>query len=159
MTPAEIKPRHYPAILRSNAHFVHWLSPLDEGDLSELQNRSDYARQLYEGEAVMFAYDGGSDYRHKHVEWLSDHLDRYLYIDRIIVGESAQGRGAGRALYSDLENFARQAGHTHLACEVNTAPNNPGSHTFHLNTGFTPLGDADYADGLSVRYYVRKLQD
>jgi len=159
MTPAEIKPWHYPAILRNNARFVHWLSPLNEDDLSELLNRSDYARQLHSGEAVAFAYDGGSDYRHKHVNWLSGRLGRYLYIDRIIVGDGAQGQGAGRALYRDLDSFARNAGHSHLACEVNTAPDNPGSHAFHLGTGFRPLGDADYADGLSVRYYLRKLQD
>lgn len=159
MMPTDIEPRHYPAILRNNARFVHWLSPLNEGDLSELLNRSDYARQLRGGEAVAFAYEGGSDYRHKHVDWLSDHFDHYLYIDRIIVGGDAQGQGAGRALYRDLENFARIAGHTHLACEVNTAPNNPASHAFHIDTGFTPLCDVDYPDGLSVRYYVRKLQD
>ncbi len=157
MTPSRIDPRHYPVILRNNAEFVHWLSPLDDAELIQLLKRSDYARQILQGEAALFAYDGASDNRHKHLDWLSDHLDHYLYIDRIIVANSAQGQGAGRTLYHDLESFARKAGHTHLACEINTALDNPGSHAFHLKSGFSQLGEADYPDGLSVRYYVRKL--
>ena len=49
-------------------------------------------------------------------------------------------------------------GFAHLACEVNTRPNNPASHTFHLKMGFKAIGDADYPDyKASLRYYEKPL--
>lgn len=159
MSPAAIRPAHYDAILRNNAHFVHWLSPLDKVGLVTLLSHADYARQFLDGEAVAIAYAGQGDYRHKNVDWLSARLDNYLYIDRVIVGASAQGQGLGQSLYNDLYLFAQERGYDAIGCEVNTAPDNPGSHAFHLTQGFCPLGEETYSDGKAVRYYVRKLQE
>lgn len=152
-----IQPSHHAAILRNNAQFVHWLSPLDDMALSALLGHADYAQQLYAGEAALIAYDGNGPYRHKNVDWLSARLENYIYIDRVVIGASAQGQGAGRALYADLETTARARGHTHVACEVNTQPDNPGSHAFHRALGFDPIGDVERPNSVSVRYYVRKL--
>lgn len=155
--PTRIQPAHHAEILRNNQQFVHWLSPLDDVGLTALLGIADYAQQLADGQAALIGYAGDSAYRHKHVDYLSARLDRYVYIDRVIIGAAGQGRGLGRALYADIEDFARRSGHTHLACEVNTRPDNPGSHAFHCALGFAAFGDADYDGGLSVRYYVRKL--
>jgi len=155
--PKTIQPTHHAAILRNNEQFVHWLSPLDAAGLSQLLSHADHAKQLNAGEAVIIAYDGNGLYRHKNVDWLSERFDNYIYIDRVIIGEAAQGQGAGRTLYADLETAARRRGHTHIACEVNTVPNNPASHAFHLALGFEPLDDVNYPNGVSLRYYVRKL--
>lgn len=155
--PTQIKPAHHATILRNNQEFVHWLSPLDAAGLAVLLGHADYARQIADGQAAAIGYDGGGTYRHKHIDYLSARLDRYFYIDRIIIGAAAQGQGLGRALYGDIEDCARARGYTHIACEVNTRPDNPDSHAFHRTLGFAAFGDADYADGLSVRYYVRKL--
>lgn len=157
LPPSPIQPAHHAAILRNNERFVHWLSPLDGAGLSDLLGQADYARQFQAGEAALIAYAGQGPYRHKHVDWLSARLDNYFYIDRIIIGASAQGQGIGRALYTDVETSARLRGHSHIACEVNTQPDNPGSHSFHLALGYNPFGDIDYPNGVSVRYYVRKL--
>lgn len=155
--PTPIQPAHHAVILRNNQRFVHWLSPLDGADLTALLGHADYAHQFADGQAALIGYAGDSAYRHKHVDYLSARLDRYVYIDRIIIGDAGQGQGWGRALYADIEDFARRRGHTHLACEVNTRPDNPGSHAFHSALGFAAFGDVDYDGGLSVRYYVRKL--
>lgn len=157
MTPDAIAPSHHAAILRNNAHYVHWLSPLSEQELDDLLRVSDYARQLQGGEAVLIGYSGMGDYRHKHVDWLGDRLTNFFYIDRIIIGEEMQQQGAGRTLYDDVAHYARQQGHAALACEVNSVPDNPASHAFHITLGFVPVGDAEDPDGKAVRYYVRKL--
>lgn len=155
--PRPIQPAHHAAILRNNQQFVHWLSPLDGADLTVLLGHADYAQQFADGQAALIGYAGDSAYRHKHVDYLSARLDRYVYIDRIVIGAAGQGQGWGRTLYADIEEFARRSGHTHLACEVNTRPDNPGSHAFHRALGFAAFGDEDYEGGVSVRYYVRKL--
>jgi predicted GNAT superfamily acetyltransferase len=157
LAPSQIQPAHHATILRNNQEFVHWLSPLDAAGLTTLLGHADYAQQIADGQAAVIGYDGGGAYRHKHVDYLSVRLDRYFYIDRVIIGAAAQGHGLGRALYADLEDYARACGYTHIACEVNTRPDNPGSHAFHRALRFAVFGDADYDDGLSVRYYVRKL--
>ena len=161
MTPAPIQPAHKKTILSNNAQFVHWLSPLDEQQLDALINLSDYARQLREGEGCLLAYDGNGGHRHKNVDWLSRHLSSYLYIDRIIIGADAHGEGLGTFFYEDVARFARAQGFGAIACEVNTKPDNPASHRFHLARGFTALGEATYQtdapNSVSVRYYVRHL--
>lgn len=157
MTPQLVTDAHHAVILRNNARFVHWLSPLDKNELSELLGRADYARHCQAGDAVVIAYSGQGDYRHKNVDWLSDRLPNYLYVDRVIIGESSQGQGLGRILYEDLSDFAARHGFDSVACEVNTIPDNPGSHAFHRALGFSALGEQDYPDGKAVRYYVRPL--
>ena len=157
MTPAPIEASHKAAILRNNEGYVHWLWPMNVDELEHLIRVSDYARQLLEGEACLFAYNGQGAYRHKNVDWLSQRLGSYLYIDRIIIGTIAQRQGLGQVFYDDVAKFARNQGFKAVACEVNTNPDNPGSHRFHLAQGFVPRGDKTYDDALSVRYYVRHL--
>lgn len=153
MQPSPITPDHHASILRNNAEFVHWLSPLDAAELIRLLDHADYARQAKDGEAVLIGYDGNGPYRHKNVDWLSRHIAEYFYIDRIIIGTSAQGLGLGRALYDDIAEYARSHGYAALACEVNTAPDNPASHAFHRRYGFRAMGEEQYAPDKAVRYY------
>ncbi|MEL6686452.1 MAG: GNAT family N-acetyltransferase [Pseudomonadota bacterium] len=155
--PSPIEASHLPTILRNNEAFVHWLSPLDEEGLENLVNVSDYAQQLRDGEVCLFAYDGHGSYRHKNVDWLSKELASFLYIDRVIIGAKAQRQGLGKVLYDDVMQFAREQGFRTIACEVNTRPDNPGSHRFHLAQGFRPIGEEAYASGVAVRYYARHL--
>lgn len=157
MIPQAITRAHHAAILRNNQQYVDWLAPLNASELAALLAKADYARQLADGEAMLIAYDGSGPYRHRRVDWLSVYLDRYVYIDRIIIGEAVQRQGLGRLLYDDVADYTRALGHSHLACEVNTVPDNPGSHAFHRSCGFIPIGEQTDPDGKAVRYYVRKL--
>lgn len=142
-----------------NEYFVHWLSPLDQQELDYILQRASYQRQINNGQGVLLGYGDKVDYPdHKNLKWLSGHLQNFFYIDRIIIDEAARGQGLGRALYKDVEHYARTHGFAHLACEVNTQPNNPASHAFHLKAGFKAIGDADYPDyKASVRYYQKPL--
>jgi len=133
----EIKSRHFPQILKINEEFVHWLSHWDEARMKWVLARSDYARQIDEAQAVLI---------------------NYFYIDRIIIDSASQGQGYGRILYEDMAKFARARGYDWLACEVNTKPDNPGSHAFHLKMGFEVMGDQAYPQyEAALRYYKKKL--
>jgi len=153
-----ILPEHYPAILDMNAEFVHWLAPLDEAGLVTLINLATYARQVADGEGVLLGFSHDSGHMQKNIKWLSERFDAFYYIDRIIIAANAQGKGHARALYEDFEALAHKNGSPRLVCEVNTKPDNPGSHRFHLNMGFQPIADVDYpAYDAAVRYYEKAL--
>lgn len=149
---------HHARILRMNAEFVHWLAPLDEEGLTDLLALAHYTKQIGEGDGVLIGYAHDVDYDHKNLQWLRARYEQFYYIDRVIIAAEAHGRGYGRKLYADFEAEARRRGLPRLVCEVNTKPNNPGSHKFHESLGFTALADVDYPDyDATLRYYEKRL--
>ena len=156
---AAIDQRHFGKILKLNAEFVHWLSPLDEVGLLYLLDKASYARQIDNGAGGLIGYAHDTDYPdHKNLRWLNARLKNFFYIDRIIIDAAVQGQGYGQRLYIDLETYARERGYDWVACEVNIVPDNPGSHAFHLKYGFEPLGDEAYPEiDKALRYYVKPL--
>lgn len=149
---------HRAKILRMNQEFVHWLSPLDEDGLTDLLNLAHYKKQIHEADGVLIGYAHDVDYDHKNLKWLRARFDQFYYIDRIILSAAAQGKGYGRALYADFEAEARRKGLPRLVCEVNSKPNNPGSHIFHERLGFKALADVEYPDyNATLRYYEKPL--
>ena len=145
--------------------FVHWLSALDDDRLDYILERASYQRQIRDGAGVLLGYAHDVDYPdHKNISWLRDHADSerggdsFFYIDRVIIARNAQGKSLGRQLYEDVARFARKRGHNRLVCEVNTKPNNPNSHAFHLAMRFEAIGEAEYPDyKAAVRYYEKRL--
>jgi predicted GNAT superfamily acetyltransferase len=149
---------HLPTILANNERFVHWLAPLDLTGLEKLLAASSYARQIDSGNGVLIGFRSDSPYQNDNLTWLRKKFDSFVYIDRVIIGEKAQGKGYGRALYEDYEDFARENNIPRMVCEVNTTPDNPGSHEFHLKLGFKPCGEMDMLNGAKrVRYYEKLL--
>jgi len=150
---------HRAKILRMNEEFVYWLSPMDDDKLDYILERASYQRQINDGTGVLLGYAHNANYPdHKNLMWLNKHLSDFFYIERIIISKDAQGQGLGQKLYDDVERFARSKGFKHLACEVNTKPDNPGSHKFHLAQGFRAIGEADYPIyDAAVRYYEKPL--
>jgi len=149
---------HRAKILRMNTEFVHWLSPLDEDELTDLLALAHYKKQIHDADGVLIGYAHNVDYDHKNLKWLRARFKTFYYIDRIILAAAAQGKGYGRQLYADFESEARRLGLPRLVCEVNTKPNNPGSHKFHERLGFTALADVDYPEyDAAIRYYEKPL--
>jgi len=155
----EITKAHYDQILRMNKQFVHWLAPMDRDELIYILNLAKYARQIDNGRGVLIAYDNDTVYpNHENMRWLAKKFDRFFYIDRVIVDGKASGKGYGKMLYVDIENYARSNGYPRLVCEVNTLPDNPGSHSFHEKMGFVPCGQQVVKPGIkAVRYYEKSL--
>lgn len=149
---------HHTKILQMNKEFVHWLSPLDEKELTQLLGLADYKKQIHEADGVLIGYGYDVDYDHKNLTWLRARFNKFYYIDRIILNAAAQGKGYGKKLYADFEAEARARGLPRLVCEVNTKPNNPGSHKFHERLGFRAIGDVDYPEyDAALRYYEKPL--
>ena len=153
-----VKSDHLPTILANNEQYVHWLAPLDMEGLEKLISEARYVRQIGDGTGVLIGFTSDSAKQSENLSWLRKAFDNFVYIDRVIIGETAQGKGYGRALYEDFEAFARENNYARMVCEVNTIPNNPVSHKFHTTLGFEPCGEMDMAKGKKrVRYYEKLL--
>lgn len=110
-----------------------------------------------EAQALLLTFDQSADYDSPNFLWFRDRLERFVYIDRIIVDEQARGLGLARQLYEQLFDLAREAGHSLVTCEVNSTPPNPGSDAFHAAMGFAEAGSVTFTEGKSVRYLTRRL--
>jgi len=140
--------------LSLNAAVQHWTSPMDPPRLRALLDWSAAAPAVVtQGrlDAFLLGFGPGSAYDSPNYRWFAARLDRFAYVDRVIVAPHAQGRGLARGLY---DAFAATAPGP-LVCEVNSEPPNPGSDTFHARLGFTEMGRASLGPGKAVRYLIR----
>lgn len=112
-----------------------------------------WARHI-QGRAFCVAFDHRSLVTGENFDFVSEEFDSFVYVDRIVVSESARGLGYGRELYDALCRQANQDGHHQIICEVNINPPNPGSVKFHKRYGFQPvLEPRDLENGKTVQYY------
>ncbi|MEM8855278.1 MAG: GNAT family N-acetyltransferase [Pseudomonadota bacterium] len=81
----------------------------------------------------------GRDYASLNYRWFDGRYDAFWYVDRVIVGEVARGKGVGRALYDDVMTRAKLKGFPRVCAEVNVEPPNPVSIAFHKSAGFLVL--------------------
>lgn len=132
-----------PALLALNAEQVRFLSPLDASQLAHLHAGSAW-HQVIEGDtgvcAFLLAFAPGADYDSPNYRWFEARGGRFLYVDRVVVGASAQGQGGGRRLYEALFAFARKASFDDVVCEYDLDPPNPVSAAFHARFGFVEIG-------------------
>jgi len=107
--------------------------------------------------AFMLAFDQDDNYDGGHFQWFRQRLDRFLYVDRVIVSATHRRHGFGRLLYEDLIMRAARMDCRLIACEVNFQPPNPVSDTFHARFGFVEIGRATMDNGeKGVRYLIRR---
>lgn len=138
------------AVLALNLESEALLSPMDAPRLRALLDETAYARVLVKGEQVLgflLAFREGCTYDSPNYRWFQAHYPRFLYIDRIAVAASQQGRGLGAVFYRDLFDFARADGIGAIACEFYSQPLNEGSSRFHAKFGFGEVGTQWVAEG------------
>lgn len=115
-------------------------------DMAELLDASSLALVAVDPETpsdplgFVVALDGGEDWSGENYAWFEERGLDHLYVDRIVVGEGARGRGIGKLFYDAVFDAARIAGHDVVTCEVNLNPPNPGSLRFHGRLGFSERG-------------------
>jgi len=156
--PLPISDMLEPAVLALNNTHAIELSWLDADQLRVLIRGAFYARRIGEIDAVLLAFDEGMMYDSPNYRWFRARYRRFVYVDRVVVAESARRRGHARQLYVDLFEHARRAGHDIVGCEVNHDPPNPDSDAFHAALGFEEVGRGSvHGTGKTVRYLVRVL--
>ncbi|MBC8363577.1 MAG: GNAT family N-acetyltransferase [Actinobacteria bacterium] len=87
----------------------------------------------------------GLDYDSSNYRWFEQRYENFLYVDRVVVDPSGQGRGIGRSLYGAF--VERAEGHRFLCAEVNIRPRNDVSLAFHDAFGFCGVGEQDTEGG------------
>jgi predicted GNAT superfamily acetyltransferase len=143
------------ALNNTHARELSWLAP---ERLEHLVGQAFLARRIGDLDAFLLALDQRADYDSPNFLWFRARYPRFVYVDRIVVGSIARGRGYARMLYDDLFEHAVASGHERIVCEVNSKPSNPESDAFHAALGFVEVGRASlYAGSRTVRYLTRSL--
>lgn len=133
----------FPQILALNEASVHFLSPLTAARLEELHAQAAYHRVAESAAAVhafLLVLREGATYDSPNYLWFLRRYPRFLYVDRVVVGDSVQGHGVGKLLYEDLFGFAATRGFDRITCEFDVDPPNLPSQRFHERFGFKEVG-------------------
>jgi len=136
-------------------------APLDAARLGVLIARAAFAeaRLAPDGRVAGFlvGFDAEAGHDSPNFAWFRGRMDRFAYVDRVVIAPWAQERGVARALYADFAAAARARGLRLLVCEVNRVPPNPASDAFHAALGFREVGQGVPIPGKLVRYLARPL--
>jgi predicted GNAT superfamily acetyltransferase len=95
----------------------------------------------------VMAVEPGKDYDSENYRFFESRGLPHFYIDRVVLGEGARGKGLGKRLYGELFDEARRRGYQRITCEVNLKPENPVSLAFHNTMGFVGVGVQDTKGG------------
>ena len=146
-----------PLLALNNAHATE-LSPLTLVEFNRLIQASFSAAAIEEGAGFLIAFDQTAAYDSPNFLWFRERYDRFVYVDRVVTSPLARGKGYAKALYADLFQRAKLAGHSRIVCEVNLDPPNPASDAFHAAVDFAEVGRASIHDGSkTVRYLLRSV--
>jgi predicted GNAT superfamily acetyltransferase len=141
----------------NNAH-AEELSYKTADGLRELFAAASHVRAESSGLALIVAFDETCAYDNPNFAWLKARFAKFYYIDRVVVGAAARGRGLARRFYADLAARAAAESRERLVCEINAVPPNPVSDAFHRAQGFAPVGEQVLPQaGKTVRYWSREL--
>ena len=147
--------------LQLNNTHIKETSELDLTSLTALLTMASYAKGIDQGKtAFLIALDHTAPYQNPNFAWFKNAYSSFIYIDRIIVAESARGQGIARLLYEDLFAAAHRTGNHRIVCEVNSEPPNPASDAFHQAMGFEKVGQAIlYSGAKTVNYFAMTLHE
>jgi predicted GNAT superfamily acetyltransferase len=140
----------FAAVLALNSESERFLSPLTRDRLEILHAQADLHRVLeLDGEVVAFvlALREGTDYESVNYQWFLGRYEQFLYVDRVVVAASQQGRGLGRVLYDAVFDRARETRVQVVTCEYDIDPPNPASESFHRTFRFEEVGQQAVAGG------------
>lgn len=95
----------------------------------------------------------GSVYRSENYKFFVQKLKKFLYVDRVAIGEQYRRAGLGQAIYENIFIHAAK-NDLPIALEVNTQPVNQPSLNFHEKMGFDKAGAKNFEDH-SVAYFIK----
>jgi predicted GNAT superfamily acetyltransferase len=148
---------HARILALNNVHAVE-TSYLDAARLTQMLDEAFLATRIGAVDAFLIVFDQEARYDSPNFAWFQAKYPDFVYVDRIITGPNARGRGYARALYQDLFEKAAARGHKRVVCEVNLDPPNPGSDAFHAALGFAEVGRrVSPGSGKTVRYLSKNI--
>lgn len=115
------------------------LSSLTEDGFADLVRTAFYAHVVDDDAGFLIGLDQAADYASPNFLWFKERLDRFAYVDRIVVSPDHRRSGVARMLYDDMFRVAAEHGHSCVTCEVNADPPNPASDAFHAALGFVVM--------------------
>jgi predicted GNAT superfamily acetyltransferase len=151
MVIREAAAQDHAAILALNNGAVPHVNELTQDEFAWIVSHAGYFRVAVDESGLagfVIAFPPGLEYWSLNYRWFTDFFrgGAFLYLDRIVVAERARSTGVGRALYADIDRFARNTWPC-IALEVNLLPPNPGSLAFHERLGFRRVGVREEDDG------------
>ena len=103
-------------------------------------------------------FEDGSGYDSVNYRWFSEHLKRFVYIDRIVIDQSFRGKGIGQYIYQqlrkDAESDTSSSSALWLAAEIDIEPRNDYSLNFHQKQGFVEVARQQAGQGKQVSLQV-----
>ncbi len=145
-------------VLAINAACVPEVGEMDAEKLALFAEISDWFKVVEVDGAVVGMLVGLTEnqdrYGSPNYAWFCDRNDSFAYVDRIALAAAARGQGWGPKLYESFAAWGRLTGRPIMAAEVNTIPDNPRSHHFHLRFGFAEVGrERPYGPDTEVAMY------
>ncbi|TAN06351.1 MAG: GNAT family N-acetyltransferase [Rhodanobacteraceae bacterium] len=116
--------------------------PMDATQLQRFYRHADYFRVAeLDGNVAGFliALRHSTPYNSSNFQWFRAHCDRFVYIDRVVIGDLHRGHGLGRTFYADVQSYA-EVRSPNLACEVFLEPRDDVAVLFHGVFGFHEVG-------------------
>jgi uncharacterized protein len=141
-----LTPLDVPTILALNNDAVPAVPESTGVELAALLVASSFGFAAVSKEELLgfvIGFEPGSDYASPNYRYFEDRGTDHLYVDRIVVAESARGMRVGQTLYRRVIDLAVEQGRDEVTCEVNTDPPNPGSLAFHSRMGFKEVDRQD----------------
>jgi predicted GNAT superfamily acetyltransferase len=157
------EPTDAEAVLAINAECVPEVGTLDATTLEYFAEHSGFFAVKEDDHDAVIGFMIGLDetavaYPSANYAWFTARHGSFAYVDRIALSADARGKGIGPEFYRAFEAWAFGHGKPVMVAEVNTVPDNPHSHHFHVNFGFEEAGRANPYDGdEEVAYYERWL--
>lgn len=148
-----IEPLDFADVLALNEESVQYLSPLSFDQLARLYQQCALHRLVEdEGRVIAFilAFQQGADYDSVNYQWFAQRYAHFLYVDRVVVSQQIQSKGAGSILYREVFTHAAEHGIPIVTCEFDVAPPNPVSERFHAKFGFAEVGRQSVASGKKI---------
>jgi len=155
--PRAIEESDVAALRALNNKFATELSWQEPEQFDDLLSTAWYTRTIGDCEALLVVFDNKAAYDNANFRWLKIRYNEFVYVDRIV--SAVSGKGHAGALYRDLFEHARKAGHKRVVCEINVDPPNPGSVAFHQKLGFREVGRQGLDNGKTVAYFECRLDD
>eukprot|EP01042_Synura_sphagnicola_P034857 gene34857-44686_t len=83
-----------------NERHARELSSVSRARFEALISASTKAEYVGDGEGFLISFDETSDYDGLNFLWFKARYPRFVYVDRVVIGESLRGQGFAKALYA-----------------------------------------------------------